>query len=139
MPWSARRGEFFPWVFGAEVKKNGRFQKPGPSLVVQLIEEGILRNSFTEKRWWFSQGEGNYSRAGLKCLFEDFGTFAILTQGYWRERGKHKSRTVQNKVLKVIFQPETPKWVDNRKKKVRQKEVDGLDFGNLKSKQIWSS
>ena len=36
-------------VFGAEVMKNGRFQKPGPSLVIQLIEVGILRNSFTEQ------------------------------------------------------------------------------------------
>ena len=55
-----------------------------------------------------------------------------MTQGYWRERGKHKSRTVQNKVLKAILKPEIPKWVDNRTKAIFQKEVDGLDYWESK-------
>ena len=90
--WSARRGTFFRGFFGAEVKKNGRFH---------WWFSWLRRESYgtvsLNKRWWFSQGEGNYSRAGLKCLLEDFGTFAILTQGYWRERGKQNlGRTEQS-------------------------------------------
>lgn len=45
-----------------------------------------------------------------------FWNFYYFDPGVLEGKGKTKSRTVQNKALKAILKPETPKWVDNRKK-----------------------
>ena len=56
--------------------------------MIQLIEEGILRNSFTEQKMVIQLiEEGNYSRAGLKCLLEDFGTL-VFDPGVLEGKGK---------------------------------------------------
>ena len=67
----------------------------------------------------------------MKCLLED-RNFYYFDPEVLEGKGKTKSRTVQNKVLKAILKPEIPKWVDNRKKVIFQKEVDGLDYWESK-------